>query len=186
MGENDKEITIEGFTQLQALVFVFLANPPDAFQKGEKSICKSNIAEHLGVNYRDVARVFADPKFLETLCSESLTQLHLHRATVDAALIKSASIPSGYGAADRKLYYEITGIKSGTVRGLGDAAVGGLTRAEKENLILAYFGRISKELHGKHDTPPGGLGRPDSAKKKIAGSNEPAVSGTPRSDSLPK
>lgn len=133
---------------MQALVFNLLSYPPQAFFVRYKSFSRINIAEFLGIKVSDVAKVFDAQDFIDVLYREALSSLHTHRSSVDIALLDSAKTPGPKGAADRKLYYQLTGAFDRAPK-RPDKKTTDLSRQEKETQILGYLSKYGKHLNSK-------------------------------------
>jgi hypothetical protein len=135
--------------QIQALIFNLLSYPPQTFSARYKSLSRTNIAEFLGLSVLQVAQVFDSPSFLDELYSNALGSLHIHRASVDSVLLESAKMAGRYGAADRKLYYQMLGALDGKAKKPEGRGVSALSREQKEKAVMAYFSKFSKQLKSK-------------------------------------
>ena len=141
---------VHGLNPTQAMVLSVILNPTGMFsvkdEEGKqryKSLGRRNLSAYLGVEYNEIANAF-DENFIDIIAKSSLSNLHAHRAMVDAALISAASQPNQWGAQDRKTYYEIIGVRGGkTNKDIGSGTK--LSREEKALRIAQFF----KKVYGK-------------------------------------
>jgi hypothetical protein len=160
---NGSVANVYGLTAAQALILAVILNPDTCIDR-HGDLSRIHIAQFLGLKFEEVQNAF-DDNLINAIYAASTYHLRLHRARVDSALIKSASLPSSFGFSDRKLYYQLIGDLRKEGRPAELPGMKGLSREQKIESIVRTVERlksgIAKELFNadQRNSPESG-GRP--------------------------